>query len=222
MSRDLASNTAAQYAATHVNPIIFVKLEFDTAAPNSTGTIRLHNGLGTYNWDANDGAGVRAWQGTGDLGQISAIEEGDEISPYSIQLTLSGIDTSIAAEAARETYYQRPVTLYIGALNASDELVATPDVIWTGFIDTMDAVLGGDNGDSIILTAESELAMFDRSSNYLYTNAQQQSDSSGDTFFTHLQEMEDLTLDWGKRKGGSGGNITDIETKDPQIDFEMR
>ena len=41
----------------------------------------------------------------------------------------------------------------------------------------MDAVLGGDNGDSIILTAESELAMFDRSSNYLYTNAQQQHDS---------------------------------------------
>jgi len=220
MSRDLASNTAAQYAATHVNPIIFVKLEFDTAAPNSTGTIRLHNGLGTYNWDANDGAGIRAWQGTGDLGQISAIEEGDEISPYSIQLTLSGIDTSIAAEAARETYYQRPVTLYIGALNASDELVATPDVIWTGFIDTMDAVLGGDNGDSIILTAESELAMFDRSSNYLYTNAQQQSDSSGDTFFTHLQEMEDLTLDWGKRKGGSGGGVPviDRDTGTPTTD----
>ena len=227
MSRDLASNTAAQYAATHVNPIIFVKLEFDTAAPNSTGTIRLHNGLGTYNWDANDGAGVRAWQGTGDLGQISAIEEGDEISPYSIQLTLSGIDTSIAAEAARETYYQRPVTLYVGALNASDELVATPDVIWTGFIDTMDAVLGGDNGDSIILTAESELAMFDRSSNYLYTNAQQQHDSpigpdsnnpQPDTFFTHLQEMEDLTLDWGKRKAGSGSGIKIIEEDENEFD----
>ena len=95
----------------------------------------------------------------------------------------------------------------------------------------MDAVLGGDNGDSIVLTAESELAMFDRSGNYLYTNAQQQYDSpigpdsnnpQPDTFFTHLQEMEDLTLDWGKRKGGSGGNITDIETQDPQIDFEMR
>lgn len=221
MSRDLSSNTAAQYAATHVNPIIFVKLEFDTAAPNSTGTIRLHNGLGTYNWNANDGAGIRAWQGTGDLGQISAIEEGDEISPYSIQLTLSGIDTSIAAEAARETYYQRPVTLYVGALNAFDQLVATPDVIWTGFIDTMDAVLGGDNGDSIILTAESELAMFDRSANYLYTNAQQQSDSSGDTFFTHLQEMEDLTLDWGKRKAGSGSGIKIIEEDENEFDQVM-
>lgn len=216
MSRDLATNTAAQYAASHVNPIIFVKLEFDTALPNETGTIRLHNGLGTYTWDANDGAGIRSWYGTGDLGQISAIEEGDEISPYSIELTMSGIDAEIAAEAARETYYQRPVTLYIGALNASDELVATPDVIWTGFIDTMDAVLGGSAGDSIRVTAESELAMFERSSNYLYTNAQQQSDSSGDTFFTHLQEMEDLTLDWGKRKAGSGGGGTRVITDETE------
>lgn len=214
MSRDLATNTAAQYAASHVNPIIFVKLDFDTALPNQTGTIRLHNGLGTYVW--NDGSGDRQWLGTGDLGQISAIEEGDEISPYSIELTLSGIDDEIAAEAARETYYQRPVTLYIGALNASDELVATPDVIWTGFIDTMDAVLGGAAGDSIRVTAESELAMFERSSNYLYTNAQQQSDSTGDTFFTHLQEMEDLTLDWGRRKAGSGGGGTRVITDETE------
>ena len=219
MSRDLAANTAAQYAANHVNPIIFVKLEFDTGDPNNTGTIRLHNGLGTYVWD--DGSGNQQWYGTGDLGQISAIEEGDEISPYSIELTLSGIDSQIAAEAARETYYQRPVTLYIGALNASDTLVATPDVIWTGFIDTMDAVLGGGDGDAIRVTAESELAMFERSSNYLYTNAQQQHDSpigpdsnnpQPDTFFTHLQEMEDLTLDWGKRKAGSGSGGTPART----------
>lgn len=205
MSRNLASNTATSYAAAHVNPILFAKLEFDTGTPNETGTIRLHNGLGTYTWDANDGAGQQSWQGTGDLGQISAIEEGDQISPYSIELTLSGVDATLAAEAVRETYYQRPVTLYIGALNDSDALVATPDVIWTGFIDTMDVVIGGSDGDTIKLTAESELAMFDRSANYLYTNAQQQSDSQGDTFFTHLQEMEDLTLDWGRRKAGSGG-----------------
>ena len=45
MSRDLAANTAAQYAASHVNPILFVKLEFN---PSTAGTIYLHNGLGTY------------------------------------------------------------------------------------------------------------------------------------------------------------------------------
>lgn len=202
MSRDLAANTAAQYAASHVNPIVFAKLEFD---PSTAGTLYLHNGLGTYTW------GSQTWTGTGDLGQISSIEEGEQISPYNIRLTLSGLDASLAAEAVKQDYYQRPVTLYLGALNASDTLVADPDAIWTGFMDQMNVVVGGDNGDTIELLAESELAMFSRSRNILYTNAKQQSDSSGDTFFTHLQEMEDITLDWGKRKFGRGsaGSLDD-------------
>ena len=209
MSRDLASNTAASYAASHVNPIVFVKLEFD---PPSAGTIRLHNGLGTYTW--NDGSGNANWLGTGDLGQISTIQEGEEISPYNIELTLSGLDAGLVAEAVKEVYYQRPVTLYVGALNDSDQLVATPDVIWNGFIDTMDVRLGGDGGDTIALSAESELAMFERSSNLLYTNASQQAKFSGDTFFTHLQEMQDITLDWGVRKGGSGSSTPGIDSDD--------
>ena len=207
MSRDLAANTAAQYAASHVNPIVFAKFEFD---PSTAGTLYLHNGLGTYTW------GSQTWTGTGDLGQISAIEEGEQISPYNIRLTLSGLDASLAAEAVKQDYYQRPVTLYLGALNSSDALVADPDAIWTGFMDQMNVVVGGDNGDTIELLAESELAMFSRSRNVLYTNARQQSDSSGDTFFTHLQEMEDITLDWGKRKTGRGtsGSLDD-GTEDP-------
>lgn len=213
MSRDLASNTAISYAASHVNPIVFVKLEFD---PTSAGTIRLHNGLGTYTWD--DGSGNVSWFGTGDLGQISTIQEGDEISPYNIELTLSGLDAGLVAEAVKEVYYQRPVTLYVGALNDDDELVATPDVIWNGFIDTMDVRLGGDSGDTLALSAESELAMFERSANLLYTNASQQASSSGDTFFTHLQEMQDITLDWGVRKAGSAPFIPKDESTEEVLD----
>jgi len=211
VSRDLASNTAISYAASHVNPIVFVKLEFD---PSSAGTIRLHNGLGTYTWD--DGSGNVNWLGTGDLGQISTIQEGDQISPYNIELTLSGLDAGLVAEAVKEVYYQRPVTLYVGALNDDDELVATPDIIWNGFIDTMDVRLGGDSGDTLALSAESELAMFERSANLLYTNASQQASSSGDTFFTHLQEMQDITLDWGVRKAGSGSGAPIIPRDEPK------
>lgn len=203
MSRDLASNTAIKYASTNVFPITFVKLEFlpTTAQPTAgIGTIRLHNGLGTYSWaDPNDGAGVQSWLGTGDLGQISKIQEGEEVSPYGIQLTLSGLDPDLVGEAIKETYYQRPVTLYVGALNDSDQLVATPDVMWTGFMDLMSASVGAEGGDSLVLNCESELAMFERSRNLLFTNSSQQVISSGDTFFNQLQDMEDLTLAWGKK-----------------------
>lgn len=205
MSRDLASNTAISYSASNVFPITFVKLEFlpTTATPTAgVGTIRLHNGIGTYTWD--DGSGDQNWLGTGDLGQISRIQEGEEVSPYGIQLTLSGLDPDLVGEAIKEIYYQRPVTLYVGALNDSDQLVATPDVMWTGFMDLMTASVGADGGDTLVLNCESELAMFERSRNLLFTNSSQQTISSGDTFFNQLQDMEDLTLAWGNR----GSRIT--------------
>ena len=200
MSRDLASNTAISYSASNVFPITFVKLEFlpTTASPTpGIGTIRLHNGLGTYTWD--DGSGSQSWIGTGDLGQISKIQEGEEVSPYGIQLTLSGLDPDLVGEAIKEIYYQRPVTLYVGALNDSDQLVATPDVMWTGFMDLMTASVGAEGGDTLVLNCESELAMFERSRNLLFTNSGQQTISSGDTFFNQLQDMQDLTLSWGNK-----------------------
>lgn len=213
MSRDLASNTAIKYASTNVFPITFVKLEFlpTTAQPTAgVGTIRLHNGLGTYTWD--DGSGSQSWLGTGDLGQISKIQEGEEVSPYGIQLTLSGLDPDLVGEAIKETYYQRPVTLYVGALNDSDQLVATPDVMWTGFMDLMSASVGAEGGDSLVLNCESELAMFERSRNLLFTNSSQQVISSGDTFFNQLQDMEDLTLAWGKKGNRIAGRTPGFDS----------
>ena len=171
---------------------------------------------------------VERLQGTG-VRITAQKEEGEQISPYNIRLTLSGLDANLAAEAVKQDYYQRPVTLYLGALNSSDQLVADPDPIWNGFMDQMNVVVGGDNGDTIELSAESELAMFSRSKDVLYTNARQQFDSpigpdsnnpQPDTFFTHLQEMEDITLDWGKRKAGSGGGtrviLDETENGDPR------
>lgn len=199
MSRDLASNTAASYASSNVFPITFVRLDF-APSPDGVGTIRIHNGIGTYTW--NDGSGNQNWLGTGDLGQISKIQEGEEVSPYAIQLTLSGLDPDLVGEAIKESYYQRPVTLYVGALNDSDQLVATPDVMWTGFMDLMTASVGASGGDTLVLSCESELAMFERSRNLLFTNSSQQLISTNtppDTFFNQLQDMEDLTLAWGNR-----------------------
>ncbi len=221
MSRDLASNTAISYSASNVFPITFVKLEF-LPPTAGVGTIRLHNGLGTYTW--NDGSGNQNWLGTGDLGQISKIQEGEEVSPYGIQLTLSGLDPDLVGEAIKESYYQRPVTLYVGALNDSDQLVATPNVMWTGFMDLMTASVGAEGGDSLVLNCESELAMFERSRNLLFTNSSQQTISTGDTFFNQLQDMEDLTLAWGNKgsriAGGPGFDSAPFDDIDLEsIDF---
>ena len=185
MSRGFPTAVADALNAGHVVLVTFAKLEFPS------GTIYVHNSIGTYNWDGQD------WLGTGDFGEISQIEEGADVSPYKITLTLSGLDATVSGAALNEDYYMHPVTVYLGALNADDALIADPTVVWEGSMDQMDVSIGASDGDVIQLTAESELARFDKSSNRKYTHSQQQNDHSGDLLFEFMADIEDAKIRWG-------------------------
>ncbi|MDB2593424.1 hypothetical protein N9Y08_07060 [Paracoccaceae bacterium] len=185
MSRGFPTAVADALNAGHVVLVTFAKLEFPS------GTIYVHNSIGTYNWGGQD------WLGTGDFGEISQIEEGADVSPYKITLTLSGLDATVSGAALNEDYYMHPVTVYLGALNADDALIADPTVVWEGSMDQMDVSIGASDGDVIQLTAESELARFDKSSNRKYTHSQQQNDHSGDLLFEFMADIEDAKIRWG-------------------------
>lgn len=205
MSRDFPTNVATALAAQHVATVTFVKLEF------SSGTLYLHNSIGTYTW------GSQSWLGAGDLGNVSAIEEGSDASPYKITLSLSGIDSTISGAALTEDYYMRPVTLYLGALDANDDLLATPTEVWAGFMDQMNVTLGADGGDAIELIAESELAKFDRASNQRYTDNNQQAAHSADLIFEFLQDIEGIKVLWGDRTSDSGaGKSIPTDNAEPE------
>lgn len=205
MSRDFPTNVATALAAQHVATVTFVKLEF------SSGTLYLHNSIGTYTW------GSQNWLGAGDLGSVSAIEEGSDASPYKITLSLSGIDSTISGAALTEDYYMRPVTLYLGALDANDDLLATPTEVWAGFMDQMNVTLGADGGDAIELIAESELAKFDRASNQRYTDNNQQATHSADLIFEFLQDIEGIKVLWGDRTSDSGaGKSIPTDNAEPE------
>ena len=162
MSRGFPAAVATALAQQHVAIVAFAKLEFPS------GTIYVHNSLGTYTWGGQD------WLGVGDMGSISQVEEGLDVSPYAITLTLSGLDATISSAALTEDYYLHPVTVYLGVLNAEDVLIDTPTQIWAGFMDQMNMSVGADGGDAIQLIAESELSRFNKSLNLMYTNVAQQ------------------------------------------------
>ena len=187
-----AVNTALQ--AQNVNLVMFAKLEFPS------GTLYVHNGLGTYNWDSQN------WLGVGDLGSISKVEEGVDVSPYAITLTLSGLDATISGAALTEDYFMHPVTVYLGVLDSDDTLIDTPTQVWAGFMDQMNLTVGADGGDAIQLIAESELSRFDKSKNLMYTNANQQQRYSGDLFFSHIHKVEGAKIKWGASNNGPVDN----------------
>jgi hypothetical protein len=191
MSRGFPSDVLTALSSQHVALVTFAKLEFPS------GTLYLHNSIGTYTWGGND------WLGTGDLGEISQIEEGAQISPYKLTLTLSGLDATISGAALTEDYYLQPVTVYLGALNADDELIADPTVVWEGAMDQMEISVGAEGGDAIVLTAESELARFDKASNLKYTDAQLQTDSAGSLGFEFMADIEGSKIRWGDANSDS-------------------
>ena len=207
MSRGFPTNVATALAQQHVAIVTFAKLEFPS------GTVYVHNSLGTYTW------GGQNWLCVGDLGSISQVEEGIDVSPYAITLTLSGLDATISGAALTEDYFMHPVTVYMGVLDADDSLLADPTPIWSGFMDQMNLSVGSDGGDAIQLIAESELSRFDVSRNLMYTNAAQQERYSGDLFFSHIHKVQGAKFDWGAKSAGSAG-VTEVDTgTTPTIDF---
>jgi len=193
MSRGFPTAVANALAEQNVALVSFAKLEFPS------GTVYVHNSIGTYSWGSQD------WLGVGSLGSISKVEEGMDVSPYAITLTLSGLDADMSSAALTENYFMRAVTIYLGVLNDDNELLADPTPIWAGFMDQMNVSVGADGGDAIQLIAESELSRFNVSRNLMYTNAAQQERYSGDLFFSHIQDVQGAKFDWGAKTPGQSG-----------------
>lgn len=184
MSRGLTSANATAAAARHIRPITFLELQFDS------GTLRLHNGVGSYSW------GGFTWIGAGALGSMSPVEESDEQSPYRVSYQLSGINSTILAEADNESIYERLVIRYEGFLDENGQLVDTPHEFRRDFMDTMETSEGGEI-ETVTLHCESEMIRDTRAPGGMFSDEDQQVAFSGDTGFQYLPQMIDAQVHWG-------------------------
>jgi len=130
---------------------------------------------------------------------------------------LSGLDTALMDEVLNQNYYLRPVTIYLGALNLSTgALVATPDEIWQGFMDTADIAIGEEN--AIAVTCESELSMFERNNGRTFSDADLQDEYAGDLWFEYLPSMVNAKIQWrGEGNPEIFGEHYDQVPFDPKI-----
>jgi hypothetical protein len=191
MSRGFEAASAAAFASPYAAVLTFAYLDF------ASGIVRVHNGIGTYTWGGED------WLGVGDFGAVSALEEGSDVSPYGVTLTLSALDSTLIGVALTEDYYMRDVNIYIGALSTDDELLNTPLLMWSGHMDVMVVSAGVESGDAITLQCESELAAFDRASNLKYTDQALQAEYPGDVFFNFLPKIAGAKIKWGSNTSDS-------------------
>ena len=183
-----ATNASACIAQTVV-PVVFVKLELDS------GTLYMHDSIGTYAW------GSQNWQGVGDFGGLLGWEEGSEVSAYGFELSLSHIDSTLASEALAETVANRPVTVYQGFLDVQGgDLVDDPDVLFAGRTDAP-LIRVGAKESAIRLACETDVArvLGRQPVAALYSHATQQALYSGDLAFEYLERIATVVVKWGGR-----------------------
>lgn len=196
--RGIGAATLAVLESDTANIIHFLELEIDlTSSPEVT--LRLHSGLGTITW------GGKTWTGAGSLMSLSSIQETNKQNPAAFRAVLSGIDTSVTSLVFNQNYYRKPCKHYLGGMN-DGALVEDPFLMFSGFIEKLDMVVGASDGDTIELTAESEFILFKRSRNVRYTDRQLQSEYPGDLGFQYLEATSTAKVVWRGKENRMGSS----------------
>ena len=184
MSR-LPTAVAALAEANQVRHVLFAQLQFKTRT------------LYLCTWTQDLVWGGATYQGNGDLAGVSPIEEGIDVSPYHVDLALSGLNAQLVRDAlASEEFHLQEIALYVGFLDGAHRLQEDPVEIWSGVMDTAFLSTTGPTIETV-LRCESHLAQFQRENGRSFTDEDQQASYSGDRFFEYLPQMRDLTLTWG-------------------------
>ena len=174
--------------ASGAKPIALIKLTFDS------GATRVWSGRGDITW------GGETYAGVGDLGKISAVEEGVDDKALGIALELTGIPGAMISLALGEDVQGRSCHVWVSFLDASYALVADPVLVFQGRMDTMDVKLG--ETATVSVTAQSKLIDWDRPAGLLYTDAAQRGLFAGDKGLEFVTDAAgDREIVWGPVPG---------------------
>lgn len=184
MSRSLTAATAAAARETVAYPVYFVEMHFRSE------TTRAWTGVGPINWNGE------TWEGTGQFGRVSAIEETTELRIAGITLELSGVDPAlIAVSMDRSEYKRRQVNIWMGFTDQSGRsVVVDPFQVWSGKLDRMTVQDG--NTATIQVTSEHDLADLERVRARRYTDADQRLAYPDDKGLEFIESIQDRSIEW--------------------------
>ncbi len=181
MSRTINAGLLTALTGDLVEPYYAIELLFDN------GPVRLWTGIGDRTVNSN------TYTGTGALLSVGPADEVNDLSAKSMSVTLTGLDSSIISLALQEPYQRRQARVYLGEQSVSNVVQ-----IFSGQMNTMN-IEDTPEGATIQLTIESKLLELERAANWRYTDENHQSRYNGDTFFSYVQDIQDLQVAWGRK-----------------------
>ncbi len=208
MSRELPATLAQAVESPTVDIFFAVELFFDTS------TLRFWSGLGEITLEGE------TYVGSGQMIQISAVDESLEISAKGATLTLSGLPSDLLSLAIQEPYQGRKCKIYFGLkdnksqfltqeggdyilsetgsfidISTSEESVMAE--IFSGYLDQMNIDEGPDVS-TISVYVESRLIDLKRPRIRRYTSESQKSRFPNDRGFDFVEDLQMKKFTWGR------------------------
>lgn len=208
-TRDLSTAVISSLEDDVVYPFFAVQFDFDS------GPIRVWTGVGTLNF------GGVAYTGTGNLLNVSSIEETAEMAVRGATLTMTGIPSELLSLALQEPYQGRTCTIYFGMFSKGNTLAEDSSFIllesggkipletqetgltqlFTGYMDEMNIEEGADFA-TIEMRVENKLIDLERARVRRFTSAYQKSKYPGDKGLDFVEDLQDKEIVWGRKVNG--------------------
>ena len=165
--------------------------------------LRYWNGLGDKSIDGN------VYSGIGSLLGISEIDETEQIESKSVQLSLSGIPSSIISVVMESEFNRKEVKIFLGASNGELDGVST---IFKG---KSNLISIDDDGKTskVTLQVENDMVKLERPSVARYTDEWQRQRYANDRGFQYVPKLQRAKIHWGKP--GIGTVLSETEPGDP-------
>lgn len=166
-----------------IEPFFAIEMIFDS------GPLRLWTGVGEATIDGN------SYTGTGNLLDVSSVEETTEIAVRGATITLSGMPTEVISLALQSPYQGRVCNIYFGIRDGNTYSNLTQ--IFSGYMDEMNIDEGPDYG-TIELKVENKLIDLERARTRRYTSEYQKSVYPGDLGLDFVESLQDKKVVWGR------------------------
>lgn len=207
-TRDISTAIQGNLEDDIVYPFFAIELLFDTAP------IYLWTGAGTLVFE-----GI-SYIGTGNLLNVSSIEETTEIAVRGATITLSGMNSEVISLALQSPYQGRVCKIYFGMFSRGNLLqedgtylllegggkivLEAQDTgltqIFSGYMDEMNIEEGPEFG-TIELKVENRLVDLERARTRRYTSEYQKSVYPGDRGLEFVESLQDRRVVWGRAGG---------------------
>lgn len=190
--RDIPAALLTALAGDYAPVVLLVELDFPG------GFVRAHHWIGPLAMtDPADGSTL-TFEGVGDLGTITGIEQPDELRAVELTASLTGIDPALVVDVLVGPIQGRGFRVFMGALDGTESaLVGGAGILLaSGSIDNAEITIGATARIDVRL--RNHLADWDRPRIVRYSGEAQRALYPGDTFCDRVAIDASREIVWGR------------------------